>query len=293
MTTAADIRWGVELETHVPVNATPIGRYHRGIQVPWLPDGWRAEKDMSIRVPTANRAACEFVSPCLSGGEGLQQVAHAADQIRAHGAKVNDSCGVHVTCEFNGCMQALKRLIALVASFEKALYASTGTHRRENGRWCRSVRASMDAQSFWNCARGNRYHLLNVTHFANYRKRVEFRVFSASLNPTKLIAWIRLCVGLVERALTTRRAAKWTSTSTRGPWNQRRGGKGEVQMSRLFYQLGWTKGPTRHEHGLITYDGCPTTKQLKTELFRLAKKYDQSEPTATLTRHNANTLGVS
>ena len=46
---ANQIAFGIELETPLPgSDATPIGPYHGGYQVAWLPEGWKAERDGSI-----------------------------------------------------------------------------------------------------------------------------------------------------------------------------------------------------------------------------------------------------
>ncbi len=80
---ANQIAFGIEFETTLPASdTTPIGPYHGGWQVPWLPEGWKAERDSSIRPTTLGRKGCEFVSPKLRGYEGLKQVedGHRRDQ---------------------------------------------------------------------------------------------------------------------------------------------------------------------------------------------------------------------
>jgi hypothetical protein len=59
---ANDLTFGVEIETTIPAGACYVGGYHNGVQVPWLPEGWKAEHDGSIRA-SRGRVACEFVSP--------------------------------------------------------------------------------------------------------------------------------------------------------------------------------------------------------------------------------------
>ena len=104
---ANQIAFGIEFETTLPSSdATPIGPYHAGYQVSWLPEGWRAEHDSSIRT-TEGRKPCEFVSPKLRGPEGLAQVEQALGAINARGAKVNETCGLHITVEWNGDAAAL------------------------------------------------------------------------------------------------------------------------------------------------------------------------------------------
>ena len=96
---ANEIAFGIEFETTMPTSdMTPIGPYHGGYQVAWLPEGWKAEHDSSIQA-APGRKACEFVSPKLRGHEGLTQVEAAIDAIYARGARVNPSCGLQVTIE--------------------------------------------------------------------------------------------------------------------------------------------------------------------------------------------------
>ncbi len=65
---ANEIAFGIEFETTLPsTDNTPIGPYHSGYQVPWLPTGWKAERDGSIRPENTSRKGCEFVSPILKG----------------------------------------------------------------------------------------------------------------------------------------------------------------------------------------------------------------------------------
>ncbi|MFM7837914.1 MAG: amidoligase family protein [Planctomycetaceae bacterium] len=97
---ASEIAFGIEFETTLPnSDTTPIGPYHNGVQVPWLPTGWRAERDSSIQPENSFRKGCEFVSPRLRGAAGMAEVCEAIDRINEHGAKVNSSCGLHITIE--------------------------------------------------------------------------------------------------------------------------------------------------------------------------------------------------
>ena len=97
---ASEMTFGIEIETAAPESALQndalrIGSYHYGIQVPYLPEGWKAERDGSIR-STDGGHACEIVSPVLRGAEGLAQVAEVVRTLEAKGHRVNASCGVHV-----------------------------------------------------------------------------------------------------------------------------------------------------------------------------------------------------
>ncbi|WP_146602564.1 amidoligase family protein [Novipirellula aureliae] len=80
-------------------------------------------------------------SPVLRGYEGLQNVERAVDAIKARGAGVNEGCGLHITITWNGDAAALARLISLIGNHERAIYASTGTKRRERNTWAKQIKS--------------------------------------------------------------------------------------------------------------------------------------------------------
>jgi hypothetical protein len=283
---ANEIAFGIEFETTLPnSDTTPIGPYHGGYQVPWLPDGWRAERDSSIRPETMDRKGCEFVSLKLRGIEGLKQVEEAIDAINARGARVNASCGLHVTIEWNGDAAALARLISLVGNHERAIFASTGTRRRERTTYTKQIKQYGDKDKAKNRCEADRYHLLNLTHLARGKNRIEFRAFAGTLNKTKVLGYLMMCLGLVELALTTRRCADWDyakKAGTKSCWDRPGAGIGETELNRLFYRLGWTKGWYKGElrnktYGEIAGEGSQRDwKGIKTKLLDLARKYDRA-----------------
>jgi len=282
---ANEIAFGIEFETTLPNrDTTPIGPYHNGWQVPWLPAGWKAERDSSIcTIP--GRKGCEFVSPKLRGYEGLQQVEAAIDAINAHNAKVNASTGLHITIEWNGDAAALARLISLVGNHERAIYASTGTRRREQNRYSKKIKNYGNHDSAKARCEADRYHLLNLTHLARGKNRIEFRAFAGTLNKTKVAGYLMLCLGLVELALNTKRRSDWDYTKregTRSCWDRPGAGEGETELNRLFYRLGWTKGwykGTLRDKvfgQLASETIAPNLKAIKAKLLELARKYDAS-----------------
>jgi hypothetical protein len=283
---ANQIPFGIEFETTLPASdTTPIGPYHGGYQVPWLPNGWRAERDGSIQTLVPGRKGCEFVSPKLRGYEGLRQVEEAIDAINAHGAKVNPSCGLHITVTWDGDAAALARLISLVGNHERAIYASTGTKRRERERYAKKIKDYGNHGDAKRRCEADRYHLLNLTHLARGQNRIEFRAFAGTLNKKKIAGYIMLCLGLVELALNTRRCSDWDYTKragTRSCWDRPGAGEGETELNRLYYRLGWTKGwykgALRNKvFGLLANGvACPEMKGIKQKLAEMARKYDRA-----------------
>jgi Putative amidoligase enzyme len=133
------LTFGVEIETTIPAGLFRIGPHGSGYEIPSLP-GWKADRDPSIRTTVRGHEACEFVSPVFKGAEGLRKLLADVAAIRAMGAKVNKSCGLHIHVGFDKHnSQLVEKLATLVSNFEKAIYASTGTKARERGRWCNGL----------------------------------------------------------------------------------------------------------------------------------------------------------
>ena len=281
---AKQIAFGIEFETTLPAgDTTPIGPYHNGTQVPWLPSGWKAERDSSIQTLAPNRKGCEFVSPKLCGVAGLREVENAIDAINARGARVNPSCGLHITIEWTGDAAALARLISLVGNHEKAIFASTGTRRREQTVYSKKIKTYGNKDAAKRRCEADRYHLLNLTHLARGQNRIEFRAFAGTLNKTKVIGHLMMVLGLVELALNTKRCADWDYTKkdgTKSCWDRPGAGHGETEINRLFYRLGWTKGWYKGElrntkFGEIADDAtAPDWKAIKKKLIEMGRKYD-------------------
>ena len=278
---ANQMTFGIEIETVAPDSAIPndglqIGMYHHGLQVPYLPGGWKAERDGSIDASRGGQP-CEIVSPVLCGPEGLAQVAEVVRILEAKGHRVNITCGIHVHVGWSRDLPAaaLARLVTIAAYLEKGLYAITGTKSRERGRYCGGVRKYGNDKDAKPALDHNRYHALNLTGLARgTRETVEFRVFSGSLNPTKILGWIQVCLGLVERAQNGKRSPKWTPAPLTGGW--KKAGEGQSEAERLIGYLAWGAGYARIHHGQQygwISDLIPQ-EQVKAEFRRLAAKYD-------------------
>ncbi len=279
-TSATDLTFGIEIETLAPENAVAaglrIGSYRHGIQVPYLPAGWTAENDSSIARSDDGRP-CEIVSPVLRGPDGIAQVAEVLKTLQAKGHRVNASCGVHVHIGWkrHWPSEALARLVTIVAYVEKGLYAITGTKHRERGQFCGGVRRYGNQHQAKDRIERGRYHALNLTNLAHGTKdTVEFRVFSGSLQVVKVIGWIQVCLGLVQRALVARRMPSFSPKPLKGGW--KKAGEGQSEAERLIGYLAWAPGYARL-HGGRCFGWIASgfdQDQVKTEFRRLAKKYD-------------------
>ncbi len=276
-TTAEQLTFGIEIETTIPAHAFPVGSYRTGAAVPGLPAGWVAKYDCSIRANRGRRGA-EIVSPVARGADGLRQVQQVCRVLKErYGARVNASTGLHVHVGFPREDRALQKLVTLTANFEKAIYASTGTKNRERGRWSRSVQRHGSVDRAMQEAPRDRYQVLNLTNLlgrGHGMPTVEFRAFAGTLNASKIIGYVRLCLGLCERALRAKRITSWAAKPVTESSPIHRSGEGQTALTRLFYQLGWTKGRQPHTHGELKGDDLPTITESKRVLMKLARKYD-------------------
>jgi len=278
--TANEITFGIEIETTIPRGLLSVGGHGCGTAIPTMP-GWKADRDPSINT-SCDREACEFVSPIYKGTEGLLKLVEDIRTIKAMGAEVNASCGLHIHVGFDRSnVEATKRLASLVSNFEKAIYASTGTKARERGRWCAGLNRHGSAEVAIQNSRSNRYHVCNL---GSEHPTVEFRAFSASTNPLKVVGYVRMCIALVERALSSKRQPSWNQKPVAAGNSAHRSGEGQTALCRFFYAMGWTKGRVDHVFGNLIGEGLPLLQSSKRELTKLARKYDSDEIAARAAR---------
>jgi hypothetical protein len=302
----SEMTFGIEIECYIPQSvALTVGSYFNGAQVPGLPAGWVAKTDGSLIQNFPGTKGVEFVSPVLKGADGLRQVFQVCRQLRAWGCRINGSCGFHVHIGWTlptdtaAGMAKICNLVWTVANLEGAIYAATGTKARERGTYSRSVKANyrvlemdkaetlravpFDRIESMNLALSPRYHVLNLQTLLSrpgygYKPTVEFRPFSATLNPHKMTAFIRLCLAIVGKAQAMKRRTDWEGKRENGlPVAE----TGSAALLRAFRTLGWTKGNTRSKvdgsnkcYGELVGEGLPTMAESIAELKRLAAKYD-------------------
>jgi hypothetical protein len=303
--TAHDVPFGVEIECYVPSVAwgrTAINGYHSGQtatelranpECSTLPAGWKAERDGSLGTPPRESVpggwiAVEIVSPKLQGTDGVEQITTILAWLRGMGAQVNASTGLHVTCTFPAQADAVRRLCHIVARYEEGIYATTGTKTRERGAYCRPLKGHTDARLKGLRTLNNdslrqvpRYHILNLQHIACGSNRIEFRAFAGTLNTTKLLGHVMLCLGIVVRARTDKQTVCWDPTPVRNNYGHKvtfGKGSGYITLYRLYQFLGWwnpkNSRSSRSEGSLVSPAELKKARDL---LFKMAEKYDGRE----------------
>jgi hypothetical protein len=297
--------WGVEIEAFLPERAInelgiSIGSYHHGHPLPSpFPQGWTAERDGSLRTDRRGYVPVEIVSPILQGRAGIEQVKQVARTLKELGAMVNVSAGFHVHIggrsvagpDDAAVAEWAARLLYQTAMHETALYASTGTHRRENGSYARTVKAQKRTadrvrrapkprkpEVLRDAIYGmGRYHALNLTNLFSHKPTAEFRAFAGTVEATKMLGHIQMALALAERATETTKM-DWDALASERTYQVR--GKGLRELNRFFYLAGWTLGrrdvgkPQVEMAGWIA--DLAELKAVKRELKRLARKWDSS-----------------
>lgn len=168
---------------------------------------WKIVRDGSIR--GAN--GFELVSPVLRGLEGLAELEKACRALRNCGAKVNQSCGLHIHFGMRDASVAhackvVRNYLALEPTIDQLMPAS----RRHNS-YCNSLRrgrtlaaaeqailGATTMEGLATAANSNdRYHKVNVTSFQRHGT-LEFRQHSASTDYEKISFWIKFLYHLID-----------------------------------------------------------------------------------------------
>lgn len=204
---------------------THIGRHLDDWHIE-MPDGrhWTVESDGSVTDPSA-----EIVSPVCTWDD-IEMVQNVVRAVRRAGARVDESCGIHVHIGLgNHTPKTLRNLVNVIAAKEPYLTRALGISAYRRGRWCKVVepafldRINRKHPKTWDeFARAwygvdewrynarthydnSRYHLLNL-HAAFSTERpahtIEFRAFNGSLHAGEIKAYIQFCMALSHHALT-------------------------------------------------------------------------------------------
>jgi len=169
----------------------------------------------------------EMVTPILTYPE-LPKFQECIRQVRHAGAKVNNSCGLHVHVDAaNHNRQSLKNLIGIMYSKEDILFKALQVDESRARQWCQKVREPMlqqirqlssaethdltQLENIWYEGRSgkyehyhpSRYHALNL-HSVFYRGTVEWRCFNSTLHAGKAAAYVNLCLAMSAKAIAQR-----------------------------------------------------------------------------------------
>ena len=194
---------------------------------------WKVVRDTSIRCrDSRNREArrdyaVEFVSP-ICKYEDIPVVQELVRKLRTGGARVNDSCGIHVHVDASAhTPQTLRNIVNIMAAKEDLLYKALQVKvNREN--YCRKADTRFleelnhkrpktidEVEELWYNGMGgryshyddSRYHALNL-HSVFSKGTIEFRLFNSTLHAGEVKSYIQLCLAISHQALVQRGASR-------------------------------------------------------------------------------------
>ena len=247
-------RFGIEIEMtgitrakaaqvsacHFGTTATHIGGVYDAYTVR-SSDGrqWKFVSDSSINCETSRgttgntQYAVEFVSP-ICRYEDIETVQEIVRQLRHAGAKVNDSCGIHVHVDASPHdVKTLRNIVNIMASKEDLLYKALAV-QVEREHYCKKAdtrfleemnrkrpRSMEELEEIWYNGRGGRwqhydqtrYHALNL-HSVFSKGTIEFRLFNSTVHAGKVKTYIQLCLAISNQALHQKGASR---TKTQSP----------------------------------------------------------------------------
>lgn len=194
---------------------------------------WKVVSDASIHCEargdrTASRLyAVEVVSP-ICRYEDISMVQELIRELRHGGARVNDSCGIHVHVDASRHdPKTLRNIVNIMASKEDLLYKTLKVNidreyycQKADLRFLEDVnlkrpKSMSEFESLWyNGASGrythyhsSRYHALNL-HSVFSKGTIEFRMFNSTLHAGEVKSYIQLCLAISHQALVQQRAMR-------------------------------------------------------------------------------------
>ncbi len=194
---------------------------------------WRLVSDSSIRQEArgsrdASRSyEVELVSP-ICKYDDIPLLQEVVRTLRHGGAKVNDSCGIHVHIGLGShTAQTLRNLVNIMAAKEDLLYKALQVEV-DRERYCqkadlrfldelnrRKPRTMEMLEREWYNGESrrfihydsSRYHALNL-HSVFSKGTIEFRIFNSTLHAGEVKAYVQLCMAISHQALVQRTASR-------------------------------------------------------------------------------------
>lgn len=199
---------------------------------------WKVVSDSSLTCTDRNGRsagrlyAVEFVSP-ICHYEDIETIQELVRKLRAAGARVNSSCGIHV--HINAAphtAKTLRNIVNIMASKEDLLYKTLQVNV-ERQRYCKKMDTrfldemnsrppmTLDGvKSKWYNGGDysyrhyddTRYHALNL-HSVFSKGTIEFRLFNSTLHAGEIKSYIQLCLAISHQALVQKSARKTKTQS--------------------------------------------------------------------------------
>lgn len=204
---------------------------------------WKFMRDSSIRqermergkrVPATDAYKTEMVSPICTYAD-IIPIQEMVRKLRAQGALVNSSCGIHVHINAEPYdARTLRNLTNIMASKEDLIYKALDVSVDRKDRYCRPVdqrfleqvnarkpKSMEEVERIWYDGESrrshhydnSRYHCLNL-HSVFQKGTVEFRLFNGTLHAGRIKAYIQLCLAISAQALNQKCASRRRTETT-------------------------------------------------------------------------------
>ncbi|MFR2755375.1 MAG: amidoligase family protein [Eisenbergiella massiliensis] len=208
---------------------------------------WKFMSDSSItaqrkegrhKVSAGSEYKTEMVSP-ICRYEDIVSIQEIVRKLKANGAFVNSSCGIHVHIDalpFDA--RTLRNITNIMASKEDLIYKALQVDVSRERRYCKKVdngfleelnrrkpktkeavrkiwyeRQADNIHSETEHYHDSRYHCLNL-HSVFQKGTIEFRLFNGTLHAGKIKAYIQFCLAICAQALNQTCASRRKTQTT-------------------------------------------------------------------------------
>ena len=247
--------YGIEIETITterPRNGQGSHRELGEVLTEIDSDLWVAVSDGSISGLGAGESGVELKTrPVQFEAHEINRLGETMPQVMdTFKCRVNRSCGTHISHSTLGEYSPTQctRLGYFALQFQQAFYAMTGTQHRETNQYSHTIddyptfidrqHLNADGANWGNLRRQN---WLNITQLqrGNARTvsegtRVEFRVFSATTQVQRIVAWSNICHSFM-------RFCESNSTRVSSPDFAKYNGAGRASFEALLDTLAYTR----------------------------------------------------
>ena len=194
---------------------------------------WKLVSDASIRCQNrdgssaSKRNSVEFVSP-ICKYEDIPKIQEMIRLLKNNGARVNDSCGIHVHVDASPhTPQTLKNVVNIMASKEDMLYKALKV-QVDRERYCKKAdlrfldainnhrpRTLSEIEQMWYNGASRRYQHYDDTryralnlHSVFSKGTIEFRLFNSTLHAGEVKSYIQLCLAISHQGLVQKSASR-------------------------------------------------------------------------------------
>lgn len=200
---------------------------------------WKVVSDSSIRCQARGERmasklyAVEVVSP-ICQYEDIETVQELIRELRKGGARVNDSCGIHIHVDASRHdPKTLRNVVNIMASKEDLLYKTLKVKidrqyycQKADLRFLEDVnlkrpKSMSEFETLWyngdsgrhSHYHSSRYHALNL-HSVFSKGTIEFRMFNSTLHAGEVKSYIQLCLAISNQALVQKSASRSRTQSS-------------------------------------------------------------------------------